>query len=77
VTRKPTEVVYRLYLQAVPGFDEVPVEVRLRRLLKVLLRVYGLRCCEVIQDDGKRQLELNIETRLPAVNFWREHHDPR
>lgn len=41
----------RLILRPLP--DEVPVEIRLRRLLKSLLRAYGFRCesVETIPDE--------------------------
>lgn len=42
-----------LTLVPLPG-DEIPVEVRLRRLLKATLRAHGFRCTRVLARDGSQ-----------------------
>jgi hypothetical protein len=44
---------FALTLQAVPGWGDVPVIIRLRKFLKAALRAWGLRCirCEEIPAE--------------------------
>ncbi|GIW82602.1 MAG: hypothetical protein KatS3mg105_4409 [Gemmatales bacterium] len=56
---QPDRYIYRLTFQAQP--DDVPAVVRLRRLLKLALRVFGFRCVsaeEIALPNGKPAAEL-------------------
>lgn len=52
MTKQPT---YSLTLRSQPGFT-VPPEVRLRRALKYLLRVCGLRCVTLNEPTAPQQI---------------------
>ena len=59
----PESARYRVELRAV-GPDDVPVVIRLRRLLKVALRAFGLRAVKVEQVEPAGDGPVVTDTRL-------------